>query len=227
MTNKKRLKSTVKCFGYDKGFEDILIQGVSRLPDSIAIGLLENLDSFQASICNTFSEIDCLIAQVQARQEILNKTTEIDLNVLDPDNSSPQNIEETSCKPIQEDEVSIASSESERPLQTFSQIKYLLDFSSMGFVAMSAWMDIWSTYLRINSISEGINPKVTSGQLPAGSDTFNAAMNSMLNASTKAFDNMTSMAKQLSEIAEASQQAATRATAAAKRKTTPTAKKFK
>ena len=40
---------------------------------------------------------------------------------------------------------------------------------------------------------------------------FAAAMKSMLNASTKAFDNMTSMAKQLSDIAEANMQVATKA----------------
>lgn len=38
---------------------------------------------------------------------------------------------------------------------------------------------------------------------PVGGDVFAATMQSMLNASTKAFDNMTGMAKQLSDIAEA------------------------
>ena len=48
-------------------------------------------------------------------------------------------------------------------------------------------------------------------------------MKSMLDASSKAFDNMTSMAKQLSDIAEANLQAtgkASSATAAAAKKTT-------
>ncbi|QRM20622.1 phasin family protein [Dechloromonas sp. TW-R-39-2] len=43
---------------------------------------------------------------------------------------------------------------------------------------------------------------------PVGGDVFAATMQSMLNASTKAFDNMTGMAKQLSDIAEANLQAA-------------------
>ncbi len=43
---------------------------------------------------------------------------------------------------------------------------------------------------------------------PVGGDVFAATMQSMLGASTKAFDQMTSMAKQLSDIAEANLQAA-------------------
>ena len=49
--------------------------------------------------------------------------------------------------------------------------------------------------------------KATAGA-PVGGDVFAATMKSMLNASTKAFDNMTSMAKQLSDIAEANMAAA-------------------
>lgn len=47
---------------------------------------------------------------------------------------------------------------------------------------------------------------------PVGGDVFAATMQSMLNASTKAFDNMTSMAKQLSDIAEANIQVASKQT---------------
>ncbi len=50
---------------------------------------------------------------------------------------------------------------------------------------------------------------------PVGGDVFAAGMESMLNASTKAFDSMNSMAKQLSDIAEANLQAATKAVAPA------------
>jgi phasin family protein len=46
---------------------------------------------------------------------------------------------------------------------------------------------------------------------PVGGDVFAATMQSMLNASTKAFDNMTGMAKQLSDIAEANMAAAGKA----------------
>lgn len=63
---------------------------------------------------------------------------------------------------------------------------------------------------------------------PVGGDVFAAAMKSMLGASTKAFDQMTSMAKQLSDIAEANVQVATKATAApAKSATAAAAKKAK
>jgi phasin family protein len=63
---------------------------------------------------------------------------------------------------------------------------------------------------------------------PVGGDVFAATMQSMLGASTKAFDNMTSMAKQLSDIAEANMQAAsktTKAAAPAKSATAAAAKK--
>jgi len=46
---------------------------------------------------------------------------------------------------------------------------------------------------------------------PVGGDVFAATMQSMLNASTKAFENMTGMAKQLSDIAEANMSAAGKA----------------
>ena len=50
---------------------------------------------------------------------------------------------------------------------------------------------------------------------PVGGDVFAATMKSMLGASTKAFDQMTSMAKQLSDIAEANMQVATKAAVSA------------
>ena len=58
---------------------------------------------------------------------------------------------------------------------------------------------------------------------PVGGDVFAAAMKSMMQASTKAFDNMNSMAKQMTDIADANVQAATSATA--KAAATGTAKK--
>jgi len=61
---------------------------------------------------------------------------------------------------------------------------------------------------------------------PVGGDVFAATMQSMLNASTKAFENMTGMAKQLSDIAEANISAAGKTVsikAAAPAKTSATA----
>ncbi len=60
---------------------------------------------------------------------------------------------------------------------------------------------------------------------PVGGDVFAATMQSMLGASTKAFDQMTSMAKQLSDIAEANIQATTKAATPAKSATTAAARK--
>jgi phasin family protein len=60
---------------------------------------------------------------------------------------------------------------------------------------------------------------------PVGGDVFAATMQSMLNASTKAFDNMTGMAKQLSDIAEANMAAAGKVAAPAKSATAAAAKK--
>jgi phasin family protein len=60
---------------------------------------------------------------------------------------------------------------------------------------------------------------------PVGGDVFAATMKSMLNASTKAFDNMTSMAKQLSDIAEANMAAAAKSTTKAVSATTAAARK--
>ena len=48
---------------------------------------------------------------------------------------------------------------------------------------------------------------------PVGGDVFASTMQSMLGASNKAFDQMTSMAKQLSDIAEANLQAASKVAA--------------
>jgi phasin family protein len=66
--------------------------------------------------------------------------------------------------------------------------------------------------------------KATAGA-PIGGDVFAATMKSMLGASTKAFDSMTSMAKQLSDIAETNVQTATKATTKATSATTAAAKK--
>ncbi|HJV93878.1 MAG TPA: phasin family protein, partial [Azonexus sp.] len=60
---------------------------------------------------------------------------------------------------------------------------------------------------------------------PVGGDVFAATMQSMLGASTKAFDQMNSMAKQLSDIAEANMQVATKASAPVKSATAAAAKK--
>jgi phasin family protein len=60
---------------------------------------------------------------------------------------------------------------------------------------------------------------------PVGGDVFAATMQSMLGASTKAFDQMTSMAKQLSDIAETNMKAASTATSKAVSATAAAAKK--
>ena len=60
---------------------------------------------------------------------------------------------------------------------------------------------------------------------PVGGDVFAATMQSMLGASTKAFDQMTSMAKQLADIAEDNMQVDTKAAAPAKSSATAAARK--
>ncbi|MBS1159179.1 MAG: phasin family protein [Proteobacteria bacterium] len=60
---------------------------------------------------------------------------------------------------------------------------------------------------------------------PLGGDVFAATMKSMLGASSKAFDSMTSMAKQLSDIAETNVETATKASGKAVSATAAAAKK--
>jgi hypothetical protein len=60
---------------------------------------------------------------------------------------------------------------------------------------------------------------------PVGGDIFAATMQSMLDASTKAFDNMTSMAKQMTDMAESNVQTAVKATGKAGSATAAAAKK--
>ena len=60
---------------------------------------------------------------------------------------------------------------------------------------------------------------------PVGGDVFAATMQSMLNASNQAFGNMSSMAKQLADIAEANLQVAGKVAAPAKSATSAAAKK--
>lgn len=62
---------------------------------------------------------------------------------------------------------------------------------------------------------------------PVGGDVLAATMQSMLGASTKAFDQMTSMAKQLSDIAESNMKAASTASTKAVSATAAAAKKSK
>lgn len=62
---------------------------------------------------------------------------------------------------------------------------------------------------------------------PVGGEVFAAAMKSMLNASNTAYDNISSMAKQLSDIAESNLKAASNATSKAVSATTAAAKKSK
>lgn len=62
------------------------------------------------------------------------------------------------------------------------------------------------------------------GAVPVGGEVFAATMQSMLDASTKAFGNMSAMAKQLSDIAEANIKAASQA-APAKTSATAAARK--
>ena len=60
---------------------------------------------------------------------------------------------------------------------------------------------------------------------PVGGDVFAATMQSMLGASTKAFDQMNSMARQLSDIAESNMQVAAKAATPAKTSATAAAAK--
>ena len=80
---------------------------------------------------------------------------------------------------------------------------------------------------------ETLNKKATSAiekgtaSAPIGGDVFAAAMKSMLNASNTAYDNISSMAKQLSDIAESNMKAASTATTKAVSATAAAAKKSK
>ncbi len=77
------------------------------------------------------------------------------------------------------------------------------------------------------SFTKNINSAVAKAKTsaPVGGDVFAATMQSMLDASTKAFDNMTGMAKQLSDIAEANMAAAGKVAAPAKTSATAAARK--
>lgn len=66
--------------------------------------------------------------------------------------------------------------------------------------------------------------KVSAGA-PMGGDIFAAALKSVLNASSQAFDNMTTVTKQFTDIAEANIQAASSATSQAVSATSAAAKK--
>lgn len=66
--------------------------------------------------------------------------------------------------------------------------------------------------------------KATAGA-PVGGDVFAAAMKSMLNASSQAFESMTAATKQFTDLAEANIQAATSATTKAASATSAAAKK--
>lgn len=66
-----------------------------------------------------------------------------------------------------------------------------------------------------------------SASAPVGGDVFAAAMKSMLNASNTAYDNISTMAKQLADIAESNMKAASAATTKAVSATAAAAKKSK
>jgi phasin family protein len=75
-----------------------------------------------------------------------------------------------------------------------------------------------------NSFTKNASSAVAKAKTaPVGGDVFAATMESMLNASTKAFDNMTSMARQMSDIAEANLQVASKAATPAKTSATTAA----
>ena len=65
-----------------------------------------------------------------------------------------------------------------------------------------------------NSFSKNASSAVdkATANAPIGGDVFSAALKSVLNASSQAFENITSATKQLSDIAEANLQTATKAT---------------
>lgn len=70
---------------------------------------------------------------------------------------------------------------------------------------------------RYNSFAQEANQVIdqTTSGTPVGGDVFAAAMRSMLNATNQAFDQMTTIAKQMSDMAEANVTAASNATAKA------------
>lgn len=78
-----------------------------------------------------------------------------------------------------------------------------------------------------SSFAQNANSAVAKAKssTPVGGDIFAATMQSMLNASTKAFDSMTSMAKQMSDMAETNVQTAVKASSKAGSATAAAAKK--
>ena len=77
------------------------------------------------------------------------------------------------------------------------------------------------------SLTKNLNSVVEKAKTstPVGGDVFAATMQSIMTASTKAFENMTGMAKQMSDMAEANMAAAGKIAAPAKSATAAAAKK--
>ena len=83
-----------------------------------------------------------------------------------------------------------------------------------------------SQYQSITKNASSAIEKSTSST-PVGGEVFAAAMKSMLNASNTAYDNISSMTKQLSDIAESNMKTASNATSKAVSATAAAAKKSK
>lgn len=84
-----------------------------------------------------------------------------------------------------------------------------------------------SQYQTLTKNASSAIEKSTSSTPVVGGEVFAAAMKTMLNASNTAYDNISSMAKQLSDIAESNLKAASNATSKAVSATTAAAKKSK
>ena len=103
----------------------------------------------------------------------------------------------------------------------------LMDYSRSVYDLVSSMQKEVTSVMeaQYSSFTKNANSAVEKAKAsaPVGGDVFAATMQSMLNASTKAFDNMTSMAKQLSDIAETNIQTATKAVTPAKTSATAAA----
>ena len=98
-------------------------------------------------------------------------------------------------------------------------VEKLVDYArSVSDLAASMQKEITSVMeAQYSSFAKNASSAIQKGtaSAPVGGDVFGAAMQQMLQASTKAYENMTQMAKQMTDIADANVKAASSATAKA------------
>ena len=200
MNNRQQLQKFVEELGYDDGMGQILVKGVRVMPESDISETLGKFISYQESMPAILDEVAAFIAHAESESR---RSTQLGVarktNKIPP---LPTKSKASNSKPAPDKRVELPLTRSteidsyQTPIYLTEFLDLTITWTTVMLTMTKSYLSFFQNYLPSDSLNKTTGKSKQRNRLEE-------AMNSMLTSSASAFDQMTQIANQISEIAEA------------------------